>query len=243
MAKFRIGQSVHVPIYQFPKGDEAPFAIARGVVRGVSKRSYEVEVPYIGTRKIASSRLHADVGVCIMRIGDFTSEQSVMDPICKSILNFLRLLLPDDQVRLVELRTASEFEEFFELYASAFSLWIVVGHGTKNGELCFTRGERRPSAKLASMLTPHAAASKIFLFLSCNAGLAAFAKPFSSATTLCHALIAPTGLLHGAVASQFAQTFLSHLYLEGHPTGIAFNKATGKVPTSTKFRLWRKGAF
>ena len=243
MTKFRVGQSVHAPIYQYPGGDQAPFAIARGTVRAVAKRSCDVELPYVGIRTIASSRLHSDVGVCIIRIGDFKSEQSVMDPICKSILNFLRLLLPDDQVRLVELRTAAELEEFFELCASVYSLWVVVGHGTTKGELCFTRGKKRPAAELASALAPHAAAPKTFLFLSCNAGLAAFAKPFSSEADLCRTLIAPKGALHSAVASQFAQTFLSYFYLEGRPAGAAFNKANESVPTSTRFRLWRKGAF
>lgn len=243
MAKFRVGQTVYAPIYRYPRGDQAYYAIARGPVRAIIGRSCEVDLPTIGPRKIAFSHLHAELGVCIVRIGDFTSEQSVMDPICKSVLHFLRLLLPDDHLRLVELRTEAELEEFFDIYASLYSFWIVIGHGTKQGELCFTRGRRRPARELAASLKSSASAPRTFLFLSCNAGLAAFAKPFSSESQLCHALIAPIGALHSAVASQFAQTFLSYLYLEGLSIGVAFNKATEKVPTSTRFRLWKKGKF
>lgn len=235
---------MYAPIYRYSKGDQAPFALARGIVRAVDNRSCDVELPYgLGTMRIASSQLHADVGVCIVRIGDFKTEQSVMDPICKSILNFLRLLLPDDHVRLVGLRTAGELEEFFQLYASAYTLWIIVGHGTKQGHLCFTRGQKSGASELATTLAPHASAPKTFLFLSCHTGLSAFAKSFSSETSLCHTLIGPTGALHSAIASQFAQTFLSYLYLEGRAPGIAFNLATRLVPTSTRFRLWRKGSF
>jgi hypothetical protein len=243
MAKFRVGQKVLAPIYRFPYGDQAPYAMAQGTVRAVSNRSCEVELPYVGTRTIASARLHGDRGVCIVRIGDFKSELEVIDPICKSVLHFLRLLLCGEYVRLVELRTFAELDEFFELNASLYSLWIVVGHATLGGELCFTRGNRMRAMDLASTLAPHVAVPTNFLFLSCNTGLAAFAKPFSSATSLCDTLIAPLGALHSAVASQFAQTLLSYLYLEGCPIGVAFNKAAEKVPASTKFRLWRKGRF
>jgi hypothetical protein len=243
MAKFRVGQDVWAPIYKYPGGDRAPYALARGVVREISGRSCEVDLPYIGTRKIASSLLHASVGVCIVRIGDFRSEQSAMDPICKSILNFLRLLLPDDHVRLIELRTEAELEEFFQINASAYTLWIIVGHGTLAGELCFTRGSKRASSALAANLASHAAAPKTFLFLSCHTGRSAFAKAFSSSKTLCDTLIGPIGELHSAIASQFAQTLLSYFYLEGRQIGVAFNKATERMPTSTRFRLWRKGVF
>ena len=187
--------------------------------------------------------LHADVGVCVVRIGDFKTERSAMDPICKSILNFLRLLLPDDQILMVALRTEAELDEVFQLYASAYTLWIVVGHGTEGGELLFTRGGRSAASKLADKLAPHAASPRSFLFLSCHTGRSAFAKAFSSRNSLCNVLIAPIGALHSAVASQFAQTFLSYLFLEGRQIGVAFKKALEQIPTATRFRLWRKGTF
>jgi hypothetical protein len=244
MAKFRVGQKVYAPIYRYQAGDQAPFAVTDGIVREISGRSCAVDLPYgIGLQRIASSMLHADVGVCIVRIGDFHSEQSVMDPICKSILNFLRLLLPDDQVKSVGIRTVAELEELFQIYASAYRLWVVVGHGTQTGELCFTRSQRTASAALAATLAPHAASPRTFLFLSCHTGKSAFAKAFSAKTGLCSVLIGPTGALHSAVASQFAQTFLSYFYLEGRQTGVAFNKAVLQMPTATRFRLWRNGSF
>jgi hypothetical protein len=244
MAKFRPGQEVWAPIYKYPGGDRAPYALARCYVRSISGRSCEVDLPYeIGTRKIASSLLHAAVGVCIVRIGDFASEQSAMDPICKSILSFLRLLLPDDYVRLIELRTKVELEEFFQINASAYTLWIIVGHGTIAGELCFMSGQKLGSSSLVASLASHAAAPKTFLFLSCHTGRSAFARNFSSSRALCDTLIAPIGELHSAIACQFAQTLLSYFYLEGRQIGVAFNRASERIPTSTRFRLWRRGSF
>lgn len=244
MPKFRVGQNVYAPIYKYPAGSQAPYAIARGIVREVSQRSCEVDLPYgIGLQRIASSMLHVNVGVCIVRIGDFRSERAVMDPICKSVLNFLRLLLPDDQIMSVGIRTSAELEELFEIYASAYPLWIIVGHGTENGELCFTKNQRTASRSLARALSPHASSPRTFLFLSCHTGRPAFARAFSSEALLCNLLIGPTGPLHSAVASQFALTFLSYLYLEGRQTGIAFKKAVARTPTAARFRLWKKGEF
>lgn len=244
MAKFRVGQSVYAPIYRYAAGRQAPFAIARGTVRAVTERSCEVDLPYgIGIQRIASSLLHADVGVCVVRIGDFRSELSTMDPICKSLLNFLRLLLPDDQIKSVGIRTVAELEEVFEIFASAYPLWIIVGHGTEAGQLCFTRSYRTRSRALAKMLAPHASAPKTFLFLSCHTGRAAFARPFSEQPNLCHVIIGPTGALHSALACQFAQTFLSYLYLEGRHTRTAFKKATAQTLIATNFRLWQRGTF
>src|SRR5687768_15917652 len=103
MPKFRVGQRVYAPIYKYPAGSDAPFAVAHGTVRGVHRRSCDVELPYgIGMQRIASSMLHADVGVCIVRVGDFRSEQATIDPVCKSILNFLRLLLEDDCIKSID---------------------------------------------------------------------------------------------------------------------------------------------
>src|SRR5262245_43992415 len=122
MAKFRVDQRVWAPIYRHPGGDQASYALAQGIVRAISGRSCDVDLPYVGTRRIASSLLHESVGVCIVRIGDFQSEHTVMDPICKSLLNFLRIVLPDDCIKFVGLRTLAELEEVFEREASAYTL-------------------------------------------------------------------------------------------------------------------------
>lgn len=241
MSKFRVDQRVWAPVYRLPDGDGAPYAIAKGIVRSMDKRSCDVDLGALGQHRIASSMLHESVGVCIVRIGDFQSEHLVLDPICKSVLNFLKVVLPDDCVKQIGLRTLAEFEEFFEKFASAYPLWIVVGHGTAAGGLCFTNKATCASVDLAQKLLPHAASPRTFLFLSCHTGSSAFAKRFSSSHELCDVLIAPVGALHGAVASQFAQTFLIYRYLEGRGVSVAFKKAIENTPMSTRFRLWRRG--
>jgi hypothetical protein len=243
MAKFRVGQRVYAPIYRYSEGTGAPYAIVPCVVREIEKRSCVVDLPYIGLRRFATSLLHASVGVCLVRIGDFRSEQAAMDPICKSILNYLRLVLPDDHVKSVGLRTQEELEELFEIYASAYTVWILVGHGTSAGEMCFTRNVRIRSTNLASRLAPHAAEPKAFLFLACHAGEAKFARPFSNESSLCSTLIGPTGPLHGAVAAQFAQSLLGFHYLEGCRVGVAFERAAESTQMSVNFRIWKNGKF
>ena len=48
----------------------------------------------------------------------------------------------ENHVKSVGLRAAEELEGpfFFEMYASAYILWIVVGRGTKLRKHCLTRG-------------------------------------------------------------------------------------------------------
>ncbi len=240
---FRVDQRVYAPLFRYPNGSSAPYALTRGIVRAVHPKSCDVEINGYGTQRISTSLLHTDVGVCIVRVGDFRTERAALDPICKSLLQFLRLLLPDDQIKSVSLRTQFELEELFRVEASAYTLWIFVGHATEGGELCFVGNDRCASRKLSVSLAPHAAAPRTFLFLSCYAGLSGFAKPFSLEQRLCNRLIGPTGLLHAAAATQFAQTFLSYLFLEGRRIKVAFDKAARQIPMATRFRLWRNGEF
>jgi hypothetical protein len=82
----------------------------------------------------------------------------------------------------------------------------------------------------------------MFMSLCCNTGRADFAKVFSQ-SPCCGALVAPFGALHGAVASQFLQTFFGYHFLEGRTFRVAFKNARRNVPGGATFRIWQNGDF
>lgn len=242
MAKFKAGDTVYAPVFRITNDTDGIHAVKKGTVKSVSGRSCTVDLGgSYGVKSLASALLHSNVAVCIVRIGDLQSELSLLDPICKSILNFLRLVLPDDQVTLMELRSRGEFEHLFRVNGRAYRHWIIVGHGTSAGELSFFHNIKVPADELAGTIQPHLTEPGNFIFLSCHTGKSAFGKRFSQNRRVCGSLIAPTGTLHGAVASQFAQTLLSFHFMEGRTIAVAFNKAAQHIPTATNFRLWQSG--
>lgn len=82
--------------------------------------------------------------------------------------------------------------------------------------------------------------AKTVIGLVCRSGKAGFGKWFSTYDAVGQ-FIAPFHEVHGAVASQFVQTFLAYHLLEGETVKVAFNHARASVPGGTSFRLWREG--
>lgn len=219
-----------------------PHALVKGAVTAVNNRTLTVDLPYgIGSVDIASSAVHLDVGICLIRIGDFDTEATLLDPLAKSILQYLRLLIPDDQIRQFSVRTKEEFLQIYEREAPGHSHFVIVGHGTADS-LLFAMGGRAKAQDLADELAEHCTVPSTFINLCCETGKAGFGKKFSE-SDICKELIAPLGSLHGAVASQFLQTLFGYHFLEGRTLKVAFKNSREQVPGGAAFRLWRDGKF
>lgn len=237
-----MGEIVYVPVGRLAEGVTAPFALVRGPVLAAQNRTLTVDLPFgIGAVHIASSAVHRDVGVCVIRIGDLETEDTLLNPIAKSVLQYLRLLVPDDQVKYVALRTTDELYSVYESVAPSFTHIVLVGHGA-DGNLLFSCGQREAGSQLGSSLSALHDQPRMFMSLCCNTGRADFAKVFSQ-SPCCGALVAPFGALHGAVASQFLQTFFGYHFLEGRTFRVAFKNARRNVPGGATFRIWQNGDF
>lgn len=237
-----VGDEVYVPVERIKCGESVPFALVKGTVTSRQNRTVRVDLPYgIGEVKVASSALHKDVGVCVIRVGDMKTEHTLLDPIGKSVLHFLRLLVPDDQLKYVALRTPEELYAVYEETAPSFTHYVFIGHGS-TGELIFSCERREGSEDLSQSLEQKYGSQRVFISLCCHTGEAKFGKSFSK-NGCCQALIAPFGPLHGAVASQFLQTFFGYHFLEGKSLKIAFKRARENVPGGAVFRLWKNGVF
>lgn len=235
-----IDQRVFVPSFLIPAGDRLPHSIYQTKVIELQNRSIRVQLPDgAPSELIATSKVHTNIGIAIISIGDFVTENSLINPLAKSLLQFCRLLLPDDQVASVGIRAISELGEWWGRNHTVCSHIVLVGHGTRDG-ITFGVGGERKAKTFDRRMSPPGAAKKTFISLCCETGRKPFAKEFSS-LDFCGSYMAPRDSVHGAVASQFFQSFLSFHLLKAQSTAVAFRHAGQSVPGREGFRLWRDG--
>ena len=84
---------------------DQPLALYETRVEQVLDRSVSVRLPGGATSSpIGSSLVHKNIGIVILRIGDLSTEMSLLNPLAKSMLQYCRLLLHDSMVVLQEVR-------------------------------------------------------------------------------------------------------------------------------------------
>jgi hypothetical protein len=219
--------------------DDVPSAFVEARVAEVAGRS--VRITFRGTDHwIASSKCQRNIGLLIFCIGDLETEPTLLDPLAKSVTQFCRLLASDDYVRFYKIRSISELQTIWAREHPNYSHIVLIAHGNGSG-VKFAADGWQTAAQLEPILAIPGVAPKYFLNLACQAGQAALGKPFSS-LEVCASYVGAFHSVHGAVASQFVQSFLIHHLLHGETAKVAFRHARDRVSGGTSFRLWRKGA-
>ena len=242
-SKFKAGDHVLVPAGRLAEPDQQPYALMPRKVLAQSGRSVRVDDGAGGTVEIASRLVHpSSLGFLVLRIGDFGTEVALLDPLAKSVLHFLRLLIPDSDLRAIELRTLARLDVHWAAHYGATSHVILIGHGSSSN-IRFVGDGPVSGTDLALRLHVHAPNSqpKTFISLACLTGRAAFAKGFSL-SPICRDLIAPFRSVHGAAASQFCQTLLTDHLLGGVEIPYAYAHSAGAVVEGGRFRRWRDGS-
>jgi hypothetical protein len=166
---------------------------------------------------VGAELVHRDVGVLIITIGDYEAETVLLDPLAKSVLQFCRLLVPDDQVKAFKLRSVDEFKFFWSRDQAAYSHVVLIAHGSQNG-IKFGVDDWINPTRFEDALKVKGASPKTFISLCCQTGYKSFGGCFSK-LSICRGFIAPFHSVHGAVASQFCQTFLTSHFIEGKARG------------------------
>lgn len=240
MSSLAVGDRVYVPCMLVPQLSGQDTALYKTKIVSRNGKSACVELPGGAvSQSIGVSRLHADVGILIISIGDFQTETALLDPLSKSVLQFCRLLLPDDQVAGVKIRSVAELRAYWLKVHRAYTHVILIGHGDKDCLGFGVDGDVDMSG-LEALFKYRGAKPKSFISLCCKTGYAEFGKAFSC-FPVCKNLTAPFNSVHGATASQFCQTMLTWMLLEGCTTKVAFKKARSSVPGAVSFRLWKNG--
>jgi len=237
----RVDQEVFVPWARLGVAQAGPSALTRATVAAVQGRRVVLNLPGGGrSRPIGASLVHeTDAAILLMRIGDFATESTLLDPLAKSLLQYLRLLLPDDAVRVLELRSVAELTRSWVDNAPAHTHVVLVGHGTQRSITFGVDGAVLAEA-LAQHLVVNPARSWSFLSLCCQTGYAEFSRTFSR-SGVCREIIAPFHSVHGAIASQFAQSYFGFHFVQGETPAVAFRHARDATPGAVSFRLWRNG--
>lgn len=235
-SNLQVGERVYVPRSRLGIAHEAS-AFYEAEVLGTENRSIRISVPGGEIKTIGSALAHRRIGILIVRIGDYGTESTLLNPLAKSVLQYFRLLLSDDEVRSVSVRSLEELRFFWQQNHDAYSHMVVVGHGSSDGIEFGVDG----LAKADLFGAPFEETGPVNLVsLCCETGYAAFSKPLSQQQAF-NCVIAPFHSVHGAVASQFCQTFFSYHLLEGETLAVAFKHARESVPGGASFRMWRRG--
>jgi hypothetical protein len=240
--KFDVGDQVLVPAARLAQPDQAPYALVARRVTALRDRSVQVDDGAGGSVVIASRLVHpSSLGFSIIRIGDLTSEPTLLDPLAKSVLQFLRLLVPDNDLRSVSLRTLAELDAHWLSYHGSTSHVILIAHGCATS-VTFVGDGAVSGGDLAERLRALAPQSrpKTFISLACATGRVDFARPFSQ-NAICRDLLAPFQSVHGAAASQYCQTLLTEHLLGGREIPYAHARAVKGVASGGRFRRWRDG--
>jgi hypothetical protein len=241
MAKsFVVGDKVFVPASRIPGMEGHPFAFYETTIAQVGARKVKVNLQGGATSEwIGSSLCQKNVAILIFTIGDLETETGLLDPLAKSVLQYCRLLVPDDYLRAYKIRSLAELKSIWHKEQAAYSHVVIVGHGSSVG-IKFFIDEWVRSDVLSQTLNIRGAAKKVFISLCCQTGYKAVGGEISK-MSLCSHFLAPFHSVHGAVASQFTQTFLAFHLLVGESVGVAFRHARENTPGSTSFRLWENG--
>ncbi len=233
--RFKVDDDIWVPATRV--GERDGYALVQRKVRRVEKLSVWVEQRVGPWARIGTRQVHSDdLGFLVVRIGDWSSEATLLDPLAKSVLHNLRLLVPEERIRLVNVRTATEVEHALAHEGATRSYIIIVGHGSKDGRLITIDGGMSPSRVATSM---RAGAAKVVVSLACYSGRTGFASTISNDESV-RDFVAPFSALHGAAGSTFLQTFLHTHLLLGDGIQASFRR-TNAVVTGTHFVHWRDG--
>jgi hypothetical protein len=237
---FAVDDKVFVPASRIPGMEGHPSAFYETRIAEVGTRKVRVHLQGGATSEwIGSGLCQNNIGILIFTIGDLETETGLLDPLTKSVLQYCRLLVPDDYLRAYKIRSIAELKSIWQKEQAAYSHVVIVGHGSPEG-IKFSVDEWVKSDVLDAALKVRGAPKKVFISLCCQTGYKAAGGKLSE-MAICSHFIAPFHNVHGAVASQFAQTFLAFHLLVGESAGVAFRHARKYTPGSTSFRLWEKG--
>jgi hypothetical protein len=253
--KFRAGQTVFVPTALVSRHDAevalAPFKVAEV---GGSEHPKSIRVVLHAAEDpddgwVASALVHSRVGIYLVRVGDFSTESALLDPLAKGLNHFFRLLVgnSDDYFKIAYIRTRHELAQFWANEHRNVSHLVIVAHGRRDA-IRFVGNDAHSNYEdwmtgdelqgFVDAITPVGPAH--IVSLACLTGYADFSRPLSLAQA-CVDCIAPLHSVHGAIASQFCQTLFVEHFLHGRRWPIAFRNARESTPGVSTFRRWEHG--
>jgi|APMed6443717190_1056831.scaffolds.fasta_scaffold110265_2 hypothetical protein len=232
---------VHVPSRSVGLGDNYPSAMVEcRFLRVSEKKGIIDQIPRIQGEKLIDLRLITrKLGFLIIQLGDFDTEELLLEPLFEAITHTTSLVLMSEYVWKRRVRSLAEFSKFWQEFSGVLSHLVLVGHGSKNG-LIFGEKEEG-SSEFISVLNSSSTVGQapIIISLCCKSGNGIFGKAVSGSQK-CRAFIGPSGSIHAANAALFYQLFLSHSLIDGRTNEKAYQLARVFTPGVTEFNMWKK---
>lgn len=237
---FTVDDKVFVPSSRIPGMEGHHSAFYETCIAEVDTKKVKVHLKAgIVSEWIDSGSCQKNIGILILTIGDPETEAGLLDPLAKSVLQYCRLLVPDDYLRAYKVRSLAELKCIWQKEQASYSHVVIIGHGSPDGVKFSVDGWVKPDL-LDTNFKVRGAPRKDFISLCCETGYKKTGGKLSQMAVRSH-FLAPFHSVHGAVASQFVQTFLAVHLLDGESVGVAFRHAREYTPGSTSFRLWENG--
>ncbi|KIE86988.1 hypothetical protein SD67_00025 [Acinetobacter pittii] len=235
-----INDTVHIPAISVGLDSQYPFAMVSGKVLSKTNSKVNVQIDLNGgfCKDISLSLARKKLGILIIQIGDMETEETLLNPLRKSILQFTRLLLSDDYIRCISIRTLEEFKFFWEKEQALMSHIVLIGHGSANS-IRFGGNDIKVKEIKKIMSGTTVGEAKQIISLCCKTGGAWFGKVISG-QVFSEIFIGPSGSVHAANASQFYQSYMTYNLLSGYNTEVAYDYARVSNPGVSEFNLWRK---
>ena len=168
--KIQTGDTVYVACAHFQVLNDHPVALYETKVVDVSDKKVLINLPNgHDPAWIGKGLAHKNAGIIIITIGDFETEFTLLDPLAKSVLQFCRLLVPDDQLRAIKLRSLSELKSVWTKEQAAYSHVIFIAHGRKSG-IKFGVDDWADTTQLGESIRVWGASPKVFISLCCQTG-------------------------------------------------------------------------
>lgn len=241
-SKLKEGEQVFVPRALINASLDAISAYYRTKVAAI-KGGGVVTISYPnGTfRDVHARHLVRGNGVALILIEDGQSTKLLLDPLHDSIFNYLKLLLPDDSIKLVRVDSLKSLAQSWSSIQDDVGIVVFIAHGIETGEgIYFAVGGLVKAPALLGILG-NPKDSKYFLSLACYSGKQPFGEEFSKNRKICKGLFAPSTEVHGAIASHYCQTFISYMILNGNGGVEAWRNSIRALPDNTNFKMWSRG--
>jgi hypothetical protein len=206
---------------------------------------------------VSSRRFRRHAKILIFRIGDWETEQTMLNPLSSSLKAQLSLLLPPSDVDVEYIRTLEEMAGALRVHGGGLSPsgrrqahpWgyaVLVGHGRGGASPAIRFGDSWHSPrKIASSIKGlgpgrRTFAEARFVSLCCETGEPSFARAFSD--ELNTTWVGPGETVHSFEAAGFVQRLFFESFLAGNTWSASFRHTRESTTAfSTEFRCWMDG--
>jgi hypothetical protein len=242
---------------------EYPSAMVSCKVSEVKRNNvvlYDIPTKKHDLETVKSGILRRKLGILILRVGDYNSEDSLLDPLFNAVCSISSLLLTSDSIFALKIRTFKELQYYWIKYNASISHIVIIGHGYKDQGLVFgnkpdsqclidyNKNSRNP--KNESDFLEIVSADQVIntlqlnngsnqgvdiISLSCFTGMRSFGKKIGGAP-FCSFFAGARKAVNPMDAIYFYNEFVTEYFLNGAKVKDAFEKANVK----SEFAMWSK---